>query len=152
MRNCNVHVVYSSIATNQTRVDRAQPHRFKEKKNYVLATLHCFHFMPFYHTMTFCCRMKVCFNHKQFLTIAVISKRPDHLYYYRRAVFKIRGISSRAGAIRQRSRRRFFCAYMLPIPDLCAAAFCVLLSVVFYEKKKIMRHYISCRASTQFSR
>ena len=39
----------------------------------------------------------------------------------------------------------FFCAYMLPIRDLCATAFCVLLSVVFL-RKKIMRHYISYRA------
>ena len=55
-------------------------------------------------------------------------------YYYRRAVFKIWEISSRAAAIRQRSWRRFFCAYMLPIRDLCATAFCVLLSFVFYGK------------------
>ena len=43
-------------------------------------------------------------------------------------------ISSRAVAIRQRSWRRFVCTYMLPIRDLCATAFCVLLSYVFYEK------------------
>ena len=42
------------------------------------------------------------------------------------------GISSREIAIRQRLWRRFFCAYMLPIRDLCATAFCVLLSFVFY--------------------
>ena len=53
---------------------------------------------------------------------------------YRRAVFKIWGISSRAVAIRQRSWRRFFFAYMLPIRDLCATAFCVLLSFVFLRK------------------
>ena len=38
-------------------------------------------------------------------------------------------------AIRQRSWRQFFCAYMLPIRDLCATTFCVLLSFVFYGKK-----------------
>ena len=62
-----------------------------------------------------------------------------YLYYYRRAVLKILRISSRAVAIRQRSWRRFLCAYMLPIRDLCATAFCVLLSFVFYEKKKIKK-------------
>ena len=59
----------------------------------------------------------------------------SYLYYYRRSVLKIGQISSRAGAIRQRSWRRFSCAYMLPISDLCATAFCVLLSFVFYENK-----------------
>ena len=60
----------------------------------------------------------------------------NNLYYYRRAVFELSGISSRSVAIRQRSWRRFFCAYMLPIRALCATAFCVLLSVFFYGKKK----------------
>ena len=61
----------------------------------------------------------------------------EHLYYYRSAVLKISGISSHAFAIRQRSQRRFLCAYMLPIRDLCAAALFVLLSFVFYGKKII---------------
>ena len=47
------------------------------------------------------------------------------------------GISSRAVAIRQRSWRRFFRAYMLPIRDLCATAFCVLLSIVFFTKNHL---------------
>ena len=50
-----------------------------------------------------------------------------YLYYCRRAILKIRRISSRAVAIRQRSWRRFFYAYILPIRYLCATAFCVLL-------------------------
>ena len=37
---------------------------------------------------------------------------------------------------------RNFCAYMLPIRDLCATAFCVLLSVVFYEKKNAALHFM----------
>ena len=44
------------------------------------------------------------------------------------------GISRRAVAIRE---RLFVCAYMLPIRDLCATAFCVLLSGVFLRKKKL---------------
>ena len=75
------------------------------------------------------------------------------VHYYSRAVFDIWGISSRVVAIRQRSWRRFFCAYMLPICNLCVTPLCVLLSVVFFIKKIIiMRHFISCRAWTQFSR
>ena len=40
-------------------------------------------------------------------------------------------------AIRQRSWRQFFCAYIWPIRDLWVTAFCVLLSFVFYEEKKM---------------
>ena len=37
----------------------------------------------------------------------------------------------------------FLYAYMLPIRDLCATAFCILLYFVFYEEKKIMRHFVT---------
>ena len=56
-----------------------------------------------------------------------------YTYYYRRAVLKIRQISSRAAAMRQRSWRRFFSAYFLPICELCATAFFILLSFVFCD-------------------
>ena len=36
------------------------------------------------------------------------------------------------GSEGQRSWRQFFSAYMLPIRDLCATTFCVLLSFVFF--------------------
>ena len=49
------------------------------------------------------------------LSLPSLSRDFFNLYYYRRAVFELSGISSRAVAIRQRSWRRFFCAYMLPI-------------------------------------
>ena len=52
------------------------------------------------------------------------------------------GISSRADAIRQRPWRRFFCTNMLPIRDLCATAFCVLLFFVFYGEK-LMQHFVT---------
>ena len=39
--------------------------------------------------------------------------------------------------------------FSAPIRDLCATAFCVLLSIVFTGKK--MQQYISCRAWMQFS-
>ena len=42
-----------------------------------------------------------------------------------KSVLKIWRKSSRALPIRQRSSRQFICAYMLPIRDLCATAFCV---------------------------
>ena len=51
-----------------------------------------------------------------------------------KSVLKIWWISSWALVIRQRSSRRFLCAYMLPIRDLWTA-FCILLSFVFTGKK-----------------
>ena len=49
-----------------------------------------------------------------------------HLYYYRRVVFTILGISSRGGAIRQRSWRRF------SAPTCCQSATFVRPLFAFY--------------------
>ena len=54
-------------------------------------------------------------------------------------------VSRRAVAFRQRSWRRFLCAYMLPIRDLCATSFCVLLFFVFYEKKNKNKKNVAFR-------
>ena len=60
-----------------------------------------------------------------------------------KCIRKIWRISSRALAVRQRSLRRFLCAYMLPIRDLCTA-FCILLSLFFRHKKLTMSHFARC--------
>ena len=64
-----------------------------------------------------------------------------YLYYYRRAVLKIWQMSSRAVAIRQLSRRRFFCAYMLPIRDLWQPVFAFYCPLFFTLTKNVaFRH------------
>ena len=67
-----------------------------------------------------------------------------------KSVLKIRRIFSRTLSIRQRSWRRFFGAYISPIRDLCATAFCdrfLRLSFVFYDKiisNAVFRRCLHC--------
>ena len=106
--------------------------KYTRGRDYIFADIHCVVFM---------------FS-DIYTTIAALStKICPH-----KSVLKIRSISSRALSIRHRSWRQFLCAYMLPIPDLCASAFCVCPLFFYENKSQIMLFYLDAIFTLQFSR